>query len=139
MRDTVRKVNHYSMLIPDKPGAAFKVLATLVSAGINLLGCTGSPRGQRAQIDVVPDDTRKFLGAAKRAGLSFSAKRSGFLIQGEDRPGALADNLKLLADRKINVTAVDAVSAGGARFGAIFWVDGRDVGRAGRVLRAKVK
>lgn len=139
MPDTVRKVNHYSMLIPDKPGAAFNVLATLVSAGINLLGCSGAPHGQRAQIDVVPDDTRKFLGAAKRAKLAFKQNRTGYLIQGEDRPGVLADNMKALADARINVTAVDAVSAGGKRFGAIFWVEGKDIARAGRVLRAKVK
>ena len=91
MRDTVRKVTAFSTSIPDKPGEAFKVLATLVSAGVNLLGCSGLPRGRRAQIDVVPDDARRFIAAAKKAGVSFSPKRTGFLIQGEDRPGALAD------------------------------------------------
>jgi hypothetical protein len=40
MRDTVRKVNYFSMSVPNKPGQTFRVLATLVSAGINLLGCT---------------------------------------------------------------------------------------------------
>jgi hypothetical protein len=74
MRDTVRKVNYFSMSVPNKPGQTFRVLPTLVSAGINLLGCTGISRGRRAQIDVVPDDTRKFTAAAKMAG-SPSARR----------------------------------------------------------------
>jgi hypothetical protein len=139
MRDTVRKVNHYTTLVPNKPGQAFKVLATLVSAGINLLACTGTPRGRRAQIDVVPDDTRKFNAAVKKAGIKFAPKKSGFLIQGEDRPGALADHLKLLAEKGINVAAVDGLSAGKGRWGAILWVDPKDVKRAGRVLRAKAK
>lgn len=139
MSDTVRKVYHYATLVPNKPGQAFKVLATLVSAGINLLACTGTPRGRLAQIDVVPDDTRKFNAAIKKGKLKFTPKKAGFLIQGEDRPGALADNLKLLADQGINVAAIDGLSAGAGRWGAILWVDPRDVNRAGRILRAKAR
>lgn len=139
MRESVRKVNHYSMLVPDKPGAAFNLLATLVSAGINLLACSGAPKGRKAQIDVVPDDTRKFVVAAKKAGLAFVENRSGFLLQGEgDRPGVLASKLKVLADQGINVTGVDALSIGDT-WGAILWVGAADVQRAGRHLRASLK
>ncbi len=139
MPDTVRKVYHFSMSVPNKPGQTFGVLATLVSAGVNLLGCSGYPRGRRAQIEVVPDDTRKFTAAAKKAGLAFLPKKAGFLIQGKDRPGALAQNLKRLADKQINITAVDGLSAGQGRWGAILWVEPEDVDRAGRLLRARAK
>jgi hypothetical protein len=139
MGESVRKVNHYSMLVPDKPGAAFNVLATLVSAGINLLACSGAPKGRRAQIDVVPDNTRKFMSAARKAGLAFVENRSGWLLEGEDdRPGVLAGKLKILADQQINVTGVDALSIGD-HWGAILWVANEDVVRAGRHLRAKAK
>ena len=139
MTDTVRKVHYFSTTVADKPGQTFSVLAALVSGGVNLLACTGTTRGRRAQIDVVPDDTRRFAAAAKKAGLAFSEKRSGFLIQGDDRPGALADHLKLLADAGINVVAVDGLSAGSGRWGAIVWVGDSDVRRAGSLLRAKAK
>jgi hypothetical protein len=139
MADTVRKVDYFSLSVPNRPGQTFKVLAALVSAGINLLACTGSPRGRRAQIDVVPDDTRRFNGAARKAKLRFTPKKTGFLIQGDDRPGALADHLKRLAEKKINVTAVDGLSAGKGRWGAILWVGPKDINRAGRVLRAKAR
>jgi hypothetical protein len=139
MGESVRKVNHYSMTVPDKPGAAFNLLATLVSAGINLLACSGAPKGRRAQIDVVPDDTRKFVAAAKKARLAFVENRSGFLLQGEgDRPGVLAGKLKVLADQGINVTGVDALSIGDT-WGAILWVASKDVSRAGKHLRASLK
>ena len=137
MRDKVRKVDYFSIVVADRPGQTFRVLSTLVSAGVNLLACTGFPHGRRAQIDVVPDDSRKMTRAAKRVGLSFEPKKSGFLIQGKDRPGALAQNLEKLAGAGINVTAVDALSAGSGRWGAILWVKPADVGRAGRVLGAK--
>jgi hypothetical protein len=137
MRDKVRKVDYFSIVVANRPGQTFKVLSTLVSAGVNLLACTGFPKGRRAQIDVVPDDTRKLTRAAKRAGLRFNPKKSGFMIQGKDRSGALAQNLAKLAQSGINVTAVDALSAGSGRWAAILWVKSADVRRAGRVLGAK--
>ena len=136
MADVVRKVHYYSTSVPDRPGAAFHVLQTCVCAGIDLLACIGSTRGRRAYIDVVPGETRRFTAAARKAGLQFSHKKAGFLIQGTDRTGALAEHLQRLAERSINVTAVDALSAGAGRWGAIVWVDAADVPRAGRVLRA---
>ncbi len=139
MPDTVRKVHYFSTTVPDKPGQTFKVLAALVSGGVNLLACTGTTRGRQAQIDVVPDDTRKFAAAARKAGLVFSEKRAGFLIQGDDRPGALAEHLKVLAEAGINVAAVDGLSAGAGRWGAIVWVADPDVARSGRLLRARAK
>jgi hypothetical protein len=139
MADTVRKVDYFSLSVSNTPGQTFKVLATLVSAGINLLACSGFPRGRRAQIDVVPDDTRKFNVAARKGKLRFNPKKTGFLIQGDDRPGALADHLKRLAEKGVNVTAVDGLSAGKGRWGAILWVKPKDIARAGRLLRAKAK
>jgi len=139
MGDAVRKVDYFSLSVPNTPGQTFKVLATLVSAGINLLACSGFPRGRRAQIDVVPDDTRKFHVAVRKAKLAFNPKKTGFLIQGDDRPGALADHLRRLAEKGVNVTAVDGLSAGKGRWGAILWVKPKDIARAGRLLRAKAK
>jgi hypothetical protein len=139
MGESVRKVNHYSMLVPDKPGAAFSLIATFVSAGINLLACSGSQKGRKAQIDLVPDDTRKFVVAARRAGIDFVAHRTGWLLEGQnDRPGVLAGKLKILADQRINVTGVDALSIGD-HWGAILWVGDDDIARAGRHLRASIK
>ena len=44
---------------------------------------------------------------------------------------------KVLADERINVTAVDGVAAGRQRYGMILWVKPKDYARASRVLRAK--
>jgi hypothetical protein len=139
MADTIRKVDYFSTVVPNTPGQTFRVLSTLVSAGVNLLACTGTPLGRRARIDVVPDDNRKFGAAARKAKLRFTPRKTGFLIQGDDRPGALADNLKRLADGRVNVAAVDGLSAGKGRWGAIVWVSAKDVRRAGRLLRAKAR
>ena len=134
MVDTARRVHCFSTQVPDQPGAAFKVLATLVSSGVNLLACSGTQRGRQALIDIVPDDEASFADVARAAGLSFALQKSGFLIQGDDRPGALAENLKKLADAHINVMAIDAVVAGAGRWAANVWVDPDDVSKAAEVL-----
>ena len=137
MPDTVRKVDYFSIFVSDKPAQAFNVLSMLVSSGINLLGCSGTKRGRRAQIDVIPDDTRRFRSAVKKAGLEFKPEKSGFLIQGEDRPGALTEHLRVLGDSKVNVTGIDSISAGQGRWGAIIWVDDDAVNQASKVLKAR--
>jgi hypothetical protein len=137
MADTVRKVEYFSIQVPDAPAKAFGVLSLLVSSGINLLGCSGVQRGKRAQIEVIPEDTRRFKDAVKKAGLKFTPEKSGFLIQGSDRRGALADHLSKLGAKGINVTGIDALSAGEGRWGAIIWVDEDAVRSAGRALGVK--
>lgn len=134
MADSVRMVENYSIEVPNKPGEAFRVLQVLVSAGINMLACSGHPVGRRAQISVVPDDIAKFQDAAGRASLAFESTRRGFLIQGEDRPGALAGHLQRLALAQINVTGIDAVGGGAGRWGAIVWVQPEEVPRAAAAL-----
>ena len=134
MAETISRVDYFYIETPDKPGEAARALSTLKDAGINLLAFTGFPKGRRSQLDFIPADPAAFVKVAKKAGWKPSAKKSGFLIQGEDRPGAVADILAKLADAKINVTAVDAVCAGADRYGAILWVKPPDLKRAAKVL-----
>ncbi|HEX2830853.1 MAG TPA: hypothetical protein VHP37_31245 [Burkholderiales bacterium] len=139
MADVVRKVEYFSIQVPNTAGKAFGVLSTLVSAKVDLLACVGVPHGKRAKIDVVPADPASFKRAVTRAGLAFTSEKSGFLIQGTERSGALTDHLKKLGDTDINVTGIDALSAGEGRWGAIIWVEDDAVNRAARVLKAQAK
>ena len=134
MTDTIRRVDYFYIETPNRPGEAARVLETLKDAGINLLAFSGFPKGRRAQLDFIPADPAAFIKAVKKAGWKLSAKKSGFLIQGDDRTGAVADLLGKLADAKINVTAVDAVCAGADRYGAILWVKPPDLKRAAKAL-----
>ena len=136
MAESIRRVDYFYIETPNRPGEAARALKALKDAGINLLAFSGFPKGRRAQLDFIPADPVAFVKAAKKAGWKLSAKKSGFLIQGEDRPGAVADILGKLADARINVTAVDAVCAGADRYGAILWVKPPDLKRAAKALGA---
>jgi len=134
MGETVRKVDYFYIETANKPGEGAKVLGALRDAGVNLLAFTGFPSGRKAQIDFIPQDTVAFKAAAKKAGFKLSPKKTGFLIQGEDRVGAIADIEGKLAAANVNVTAMDAVSAGEGRYGAILWVKPPDVRKAAKAL-----
>lgn len=136
MADQARVVYSYSTSVPDEPGQAFKVLATLVSAGVNLLGCSGTQSDGEARIDVVPEDEVAFAALVDRAALGFRRQKAGFLIQGDDRPGAMAEHLSRLADTGINVGAVHGLAAGAGRWSAIVWIADRDLEAAARALGA---
>ncbi len=137
MADTIRRVDYFYIEVPDKPGEGARALSALQEAGINLLAYSGFPKGRRAQLDFVPEDPAAFRQAAKKAGWKLTGPKRAFLVQGEDRTGAVAGVVRTLADAKINITALDAVCAGGGRFGAILWVEPRDFIRAGKTLGAE--
>ena len=137
MSERLRKVDYFYVMVSNTAGHGARVMDGLAAEGVNLLACSGFPSGRRAQLDLVPEDGAKLKRAAKKLGLSLSAKKTGFLYQAEDRPGALTGILDRLAAAKISVTALDAVTTGDGRFGAIFWVKPEAVARAERLLGAK--
>jgi hypothetical protein len=129
MVDIVRKVAYFAMEVPNRPGEGARVLGALADAGVNLLAFSGFPSGRKAQLDIIPEDVVLFKNTVKMAKIKMRPQKFGFLVQGDDRKGAVADLLKTLADKKINVTAIDAVSAGAGCYAAILWVDpGREQG-----------
>ena len=137
MADTVRTADYFYVMVPDKPGEGVKVLTALADAGVNLIALSAFPSGRRSQLDLVPEDSAKVKQAVKKRGLELSARKTGFLVRGSDRVGALIDVLRKLADAKINVTAADAVTAGEGRYGAIFWVDPASVNKAAKAIGAR--
>lgn len=135
MADSVRIVEYFYVTAPNKPGEGARHLRAVKDAGVNLLAFSGFPAGKRSQIDFVPADPAAFRQVARQAKWKLVGPKRGFLVQGEDRPGAVADLLERLAEAKINVTAIDAVCADG-RYGAIFWVAPRDVKKTAKLLGA---
>lgn len=134
---SIRKADYYTMKVSQRPGAGAKLLAAMKAAGVNLLAFTGFPSGGGAQVDFIPENSARFRRAAKQAGLRVSKRKTVFLARGDDRVGALTGVLGKLAAEKINLVALSAVTAGSGRYGMIFWVKPKDVGRTSRLLRTR--
>ena len=136
MADTIRQIDYFYILVPDKPGEAARALRALKDAGVNLLAFSGFPEGRGGQLDFIPVDAAAFKSAAKANKWKVVGPKKGFLIQGDDRVGAVADLVGKLADAKINIVAVDAVTTD-VRYGALLWVASRDVKKAAQILGAQ--
>ena len=121
MADTIRRVDYFTTKVPNRAGQAARILAGLAAAGV----------------DLVPADSAKLRRAARAMDLALSKRKTGFLVQGGDRVGALTRIANTLAVGRVNLTAIDAVSAGKGRYGAIFWVKPASVARAAKLLRAR--
>ena len=135
MSDAIRRIDYYYATIPDKPGEATRILSALHQAGINLIGISAFPHGlHRSQLDVVPEDSAAFTKAARSVGFKLSKKKSGFLIQGDDRPGAIAAITEKLAQANINITSVQAFCAGSGRYCGMLWVKAPDLRKAAKAL-----
>lgn len=137
MSNTLRKVDYFYVTVPNRAGQGAKIMAALAADGVNLLAFSGFPSGGKAQLDLMPEDSAKLRKAAKKLGLKLSVRKTGFLYHGDDRVGAMTRVLDKLAGAKINVVAVDAVTSGKGRFGAIFWVKQKAVAKAAKLLGAK--
>jgi hypothetical protein len=124
------------VMAPQKPGVGAALLAELRRAGVNLLAFSGFPSGRGAQVDFVPEDAAAFRAVARKAKWKVTGPKRALLLEGDDRPGVIAEVMQKLADAKLNVTAIDALCAGAGRYGAIVWVAPRDVTRAARTLGA---
>ena len=135
MAETIRRVEYYYVLVPDKPGAGAVVLTALRDAGVNLLAYLGFPAGRgKSQIDLVPEDPAAFKQAAKAARLKLSRAKRAFLVEGDDRIGVVADLTQKLAAAKVNITAACATAAGGGRYGMILWVRPAAYNKAAKAL-----
>ena len=137
MADTVRGVDYFYVTVPDTPGEGQRILSALKDGRVNLLAFLGFPlSGGQSQLDLVPEDPDSLREVAEQAGVTLSEAKRVFLIQGDDRVGAVADTLEKLTEADINVTAAAATGAGSGRYGMILWVAAADYERAADALGA---
>ncbi len=137
MADRVRKVNYCYLTVPNRPGHAARVMRELKEAGVNLLAFSAFPgKGGKSQLDVVAEKLGGVRSVARKNGWRLSKIKKGFLVQGSDKVGAVSRHIQKLGEKKINVTAADAVAAGKGRYGMILWVKPKDYARASRALGA---
>ena len=138
MSDRLRKVDYFHVMIPNTAGQASKIAGGLADAGVNLLAFSGFPSGKMTQLDLMPEDSGKLKRGSERTRAASCRQGSPASVTrattGSARCREVFDKL---ADAKINLIAVDAVSSGKGRFGAIFWVKPEAVAKTAKLLGAK--
>jgi hypothetical protein len=137
MSSVVKEVEYYYSLVPDKPGEARKLMEFLSEKNVNLHALTAFPAGEgQSQLDFFPDNAALLKEAAGDANITLIGPRKAFLIQGEDRIGALYEFHLKLSNAGINIHASNGVVDGTGRFGYVIWVNPADYEKASSALRS---
>jgi hypothetical protein len=137
MADKVRTIEYYYAKVGDRPGEGRRLLEHLSEKSINLVAFTAFPVGSgQSQLDFVPESAEQLKAAAADANVTLVGPKRAFLIQGDDRIGALHDHHLKLANAGINVRAANGVCGGAGKFGFVLWVDPQDFEAAASALGA---
>lgn len=135
MPDVITKADHFTAPLLDKVGEGARILGALRDGGVNLIALWAYPMGKgRARMEFVPEDSAILRTAARKARLKLEKKQTVFLVNGDDRPGAVAETLARIAAAGINIQAVQAVCSGAGRYGAAIFVEAKDVRKASKAL-----
>src|SRR5688572_19263870 len=95
-----RRVDYYYTMVANRAGQGARLLDTFRKAGVNFLAVHAFPQSGKAQIDLFPDNPRAFLRAAKEVGVKLSPRRTAFIVDGNNRVGAVARIMGKLAKAK---------------------------------------
>ncbi len=130
----VKRATYFVIDSEDRPGQLARFSKRMSEDEINLAGVWsfGTGRGN-AEIIAIPHDAHQFRKTARDADWRFR-EGSCFHLAGEDRPGALADTLDLIAKEGINLHAVDAMGFNSG-YSAYVWCDEGDVEKLRLLLK----
>lgn len=137
MAAAIREVEYFYSLVADKPGEGKKLLEFLSEKEVNLIAITAFPVGEgKSQIDFFPSDPEILKKAAGDAEIKLVGPKKAFLVQGDDRVGALYDFHLKLSNAGINIHACNGVVDGTGRFGYVVWVNPADYEKASKALKS---
>lgn len=94
-----------TIVLPDRPGALADLTEAIAAEGINLRGGCGFPRpGETWGVfHILVDDAERARELIEARGFEITAENEVMTVQIEDRPGALAEIARKLADEGRNI------------------------------------
>jgi hypothetical protein len=92
--------------VDNEPGALAKVAAAVSDAGVNLAAATCTRAGEKADLHILVKHAEAAKHALGISGLVVSGEREVVVIEADDRPGALADLARKIAEAGVNLDLV---------------------------------
>jgi len=115
----------FTLIPDDSPGVLARLGEAAAAAGISIAGLSAFTGEGRGLVHVLVEDAQGALEALTEAGFDVRAARDVLVVEVEDRPGALGEVCRRLADGGVNVQ--QAYTAGGSRL--VLAVDDLDTAR----------
>ncbi len=131
----IQRINYYDTVVEDKHGKGYWLLEHFRQKGVSLIAFTAFPIGNgKSKLDFVVDNPDILMEAAKEVSQDLVGPKRAFLIQGDDKVGAIVDCHQKLSSAGINVHAANGVSSGSGNFGYILWVTSENYEEAALAL-----
>ena len=101
----MEQTKEFALTLDDRPGTLAKATDAIAKAGINIEGYCAVPSGKdgKGTFRVVTKDPSTTKKALETAGFKVQEERDIAVIDVDDRPGALAQILRRLAENELNV------------------------------------
>lgn len=124
-------MNVLTILERDRPGLLAEITTLLENAGVDVLDISGTSKGTYAVINLYARPARRGHRVLTDAGHTvFTAEHQ--LVRIEDRPGALAELSRLLANEEVDIRSIHFVGRDAGH--CIVALDTADPARATEVL-----
>ncbi|MGC9319772.1 MAG: ACT domain-containing protein [Armatimonadota bacterium] len=131
MSHTIRQVTAVVMQVEDRVGMLHEVLCVLRDAGVNMLAIA-SQRRQGTALMAIPENPQKVRQLAAQHGVHLQT-RQVFLVEGDDRVGALCGITEAIANAGISIEDIAAISAAN-RYAAVLTFADADLEAAAEAL-----
>ena len=94
-----------TLYLDDRPGELARVGDVLGKVGTNIAGlCAVTTCGGQAEVHILVQDPTPAFEALQYAGIKIASEQEVIVLDMEDRPGALGDVARKLANANVNLT-----------------------------------
>lgn len=128
-------VRQISVFLDNRPGSLAEMARYLANKNINLRALSLAETRDFGAARLIVADTANCVRALREGGYNFM-ETDVLAVEVADRPGGMADVLKIIADEQINLEYVYA-TVGRITESAVIILRVEDPGKAGIILRAK--
>lgn len=140
MPEIAKIVDYFYTCVDDRPGEGYRLLARMKRRDVNFLAFSAFPSGPgQVQINFIPEDNQELQNVAAEMQIQMMGPKKAFLLQGEDRIGALADVFRKFYEADINIYAANCVAGHMGDFGMVVWVSPNDYEAASQALGIEYK
>lgn len=107
-----------TVILEDRPGTIADLGEAAGAAGVNIDGICGFPAGGRGVLHVLVENADAARSAFEGAGAQIEDEREVLVVDIEDRPGALGQTARRIADAGVNVDLLYLTAGGKLVIGA---------------------
>jgi hypothetical protein len=132
----VKSVEYYNITVEGHIGEGSQLLSVFAGVGVDLLAFKAVPLDpMHTRFTLVPEDGSKMNVGAKKAGLNLDGPHAALLVQGDEKPGALAGIYETLAQVDIPVSESSGIAHINGGYGVVLYIKPEDNERAMAALQ----